>query len=46
LDAIHLASALSIQADLTALAAYDTRLIAAAAAVGINAVRPSASTVA
>jgi len=44
LDAIHLASVLSIQADLTAFVAYDTRLIAAVASVGIGAVRPSAST--
>jgi uncharacterized protein len=46
LDAIHLASVLSIQADLTAFVAYDTRLIAAAAAAGIKAVRPSTSTLA
>jgi uncharacterized protein len=44
LDAIHLASVLSIQADLTAFVAYDTRLIAAVASVGIGAVRPTAST--
>jgi len=41
LDAIHLASVLSIEADLTAFVAYDTRLIAAAAAAGVEAVRPS-----
>lgn len=42
LDAIHLASALSIQAHLTALVAYDNRLVAAARAVGIETIQPSA----
>ncbi len=41
LDAIHLASALSIQADLTAFVAYDNRLVAAAKAAGIESIRPS-----
>ena len=42
LDAIHLASALSIRPDLTAFVAYDHRLIAAAEAAGIVPTRPSA----
>jgi len=42
LDAIHLASALSIQAHLTALVAYDNRLVAAAKAAGIESIQPSA----
>lgn len=37
LDAIHLASALSIRPDLTAFVAYDNRLVAAAQAAGIEA---------
>ena len=41
LDAIHLASALSVQANLTALVAYDARLCAAAAHTGINVVSPA-----
>lgn len=41
LDAIHLASALSIRADLIAFVAYDTRLVAAAEAAGIEPVGPS-----
>jgi predicted nucleic acid-binding protein len=41
LDAIHLASALSIQADVTAFVAYDLRLVAAAEAAGIESTRPS-----
>ncbi|MGV8910932.1 MAG: type II toxin-antitoxin system VapC family toxin [Propionicimonas sp.] len=40
LDAIHLASALSIRADLTAFVAYDNRLIAAAETAGIESIRP------
>lgn len=40
LDAIHLASALSIRADLTAFVAYDHRLVAAAHASGLEAIRP------
>ena len=40
LDAIHLASALSIKADLIALIAYDNRLCSAAAAAGIEVVSP------
>jgi uncharacterized protein len=43
LDAIHLASALSIQADLTAFLAYDIRLVAAAKAAGIESTRPSSA---
>jgi predicted nucleic acid-binding protein len=41
LDAIHLASALSIRDELTAFVAYDRRRAAAAAAAGIEAVSPS-----
>ena len=41
LDAIHLASALSIRDDLTAFVAYDNRLIAAAETAGIESIRPS-----
>lgn len=41
LDAIHLASALSLDSDLTALVAYDVRLCSAARAAGIEAVSPS-----
>jgi predicted nucleic acid-binding protein len=40
LDAIHLASALSIGPALSALVAYDQRLLAAAEAVGLPAVAP------
>lgn len=40
LDAIHLASALSIRADLAAFVAYDTRLVAAAEAAGLEPIRP------
>jgi predicted nucleic acid-binding protein len=43
LDAVHLASALSIRADLTAFVAYDNRLIAAAEAAGIKTVQPPTS---
>ena len=43
LDAIHLASVLSIQADLTAFVVYDSRLAAAAKAAGIDSIRPSAA---
>jgi predicted nucleic acid-binding protein len=43
LDAIHLASALSIRDDLTAFVAYDNRLVAAADAAGLEAIRPSSS---
>ena len=43
LDAIHLASALSIQAHLTALVAYDNRLVTAAKAAGIESIQPSAN---
>jgi uncharacterized protein len=42
LDAIHLASALSIRPDLTAFVAYDNRLVVAAQAAGIDAIQPSA----
>jgi uncharacterized protein len=41
LDAIHLASALSVKANLTALVAYDIRLCTAAAEVGIEVVSPT-----
>ena len=41
LDAIHLASALSIRIELTAFVAYDNRLLAAAEAAGIEPIRPS-----
>lgn len=41
LDAIHLASALSIRDDLTAFVAYGNRLIAAAETAGIESIRPS-----
>jgi len=43
LDAIHLASAFSIQAELTAFVAYDIRLVAAAKAAGIETIRPSST---
>ena len=43
LDAIHLASALSIRGDLTAFVAYDNRLVDAAEAAGIESIRPSSS---
>jgi predicted nucleic acid-binding protein len=41
LDAIHLASALSVKADLTALVAYDVRLCSAAAEAGVEVVSPA-----
>ena len=41
LDAIHLASALSVKASLTALVAYDTRLCAAAAEAEIEVASPA-----
>ncbi|HEY5247558.1 MAG TPA: type II toxin-antitoxin system VapC family toxin [Dermatophilaceae bacterium] len=41
LDAIQLASALSIRDDLTAFVAYDNRLIAAAETAGIESIRPT-----
>lgn len=40
LDALHLASALSIRTELTAFVAYDNRLIAAAEAAGLEPTRP------
>jgi uncharacterized protein len=40
LDAIHLASALSIRADLTAFVTYNKRLVSAANAAGIEATQP------
>ncbi|MDT4946869.1 MAG: uncharacterized protein QOH14_3602 [Pseudonocardiales bacterium] len=43
LDAIHLASALTIRIELTAFAAYDNRLLAAAEAAGLEPIRPSAA---
>lgn len=42
LDAIHLASALSIRADLAALVAYDHRLADAALAEGLEVAQPGA----
>jgi predicted nucleic acid-binding protein len=41
LDAIHLASALSVKTNLTALVAYDVRLCSTAAEAGIKVVSPS-----
>jgi len=41
LDAIHLASALSVKANLTALVAYDGRLCSAATESGIEVVSPA-----
>jgi predicted nucleic acid-binding protein len=41
LDAIHLASALSVKTNLTALVAYDVRLCSAATDSGIEVVSPS-----
>lgn len=41
LDAIHLASALSVKASLTAFVAYDTRLCLAAREAGITVASPS-----
>jgi predicted nucleic acid-binding protein len=41
LDAIHLASALSIRGELTAFVAYDSRLITAARDAGIDTISPS-----
>ena len=41
LDAIHLASALSIRDELTVFVAYDDRLIAAAETAGFESIRPS-----
>ena len=43
LDALHLASALSIRGDLTAFVAYDNRLADAAEATGIGCTRPPSS---
>jgi len=40
LDAIHLVSALSIRAELSAFVAYDSRLAEAGAAAGLDPVRP------
>lgn len=40
LDAIHLASALSVRADLSAFVAYDTRLVEAAEDSGLVALSP------
>jgi len=42
LDALHLASALSIAAELTAFVAYDRRLSAAATDAGLETVQPGA----
>lgn len=42
LDAIHLASALSVRTELTALVAYDHRLLAAAASAGLPTLHPGA----
>jgi predicted nucleic acid-binding protein len=41
LDAIHLASALSIRADLSAFVAYDQRLAEAASTAGLEALAPT-----
>lgn len=41
LDAIHLASALSVKANLTAFVAYDVRLCSAAAEAGIEVMSPA-----
>lgn len=41
LDAIHLASALSLKADLTDFVAYDARLFSAAARAGLPVVTPT-----
>ena len=41
LDAIHLASAISVKSDLTVLVAYDARLCSAASEVGIEVVSPA-----
>jgi predicted nucleic acid-binding protein len=41
LDAIHLATALTLGDDLGALCAYDTRLVDAAAATGVDVVAPA-----
>jgi uncharacterized protein len=41
LDAIHLASALSVREDLTALVAYDSRLCSAARDAGIEVISPT-----
>lgn len=41
LDALHLASALGIRNELTALVAYDARLAAAASAEGLEVLAPS-----
>jgi predicted nucleic acid-binding protein len=41
LDAIHLASALSVSSELTALVAYDGQLCSAAAEAGIEVVAPA-----
>lgn len=40
LDALHLASALSVRAELSAFVAYDHRLAAAAAAAGLEPLQP------
>ncbi len=42
LDALHLASALSIASDLTAFIAYDRRLASAAEAAGLPTIQPGA----
>ncbi len=42
LDALHLATALSLEADLGVLVAYDRRLLAAATAAGLPARSPGA----
>jgi predicted nucleic acid-binding protein len=43
LDAIHLASAMSIRNELTAFVAYDNRLLTAAQDAGIEPISPAAS---
>lgn len=42
LDALHLASALTVASELTAFVAYDRRLVAAAAAASLQTVAPGA----
>lgn len=43
LDAIHLASLLSVRAELSAFVAYDNRLVTAAESAGIRAIKPQAA---
>lgn len=43
LDAIHLASALSVRSELSAFVAYDTRLMSAANTAGLPTIQPTTS---